>query len=139
MSITSKSPAAVLRVALDVAKQAFPAYSHRCIPKKFTKHQLFACLVLKNFLKTDYRGVTGQDCSSLQDVLGLKRVPHYTMLQKPARRLLLSAHTKKLLDATVRKQLGRRRRVPLAAIDSTGMECTAASGYRRSLICSFWC
>lgn len=143
MSITSKSPAAVLRVALDVARQAFPAYSHRCSPKKFTQHQLFACLVLKNFLKTDYRGVTGQlqDCSSLQNILSLKHVPHYTTLQKAARRLLLSAQAKKLLDATVRKQLGRRQRVPLAAIDSTGMECTAASGYfvrRRASMAGPW-
>jgi len=86
MSTTSKSPAAVLRVALEVASQAFPAYSHRCSPKKFTQHQLFACLVLKNFLKTDYRGVTGQlqDCSSLQQILGLRHVPHYTTLQKAA-------------------------------------------------------
>jgi hypothetical protein len=133
----------VLRVALDVARQAFPAYSHRCSPKKFTHHQLFACLVLKNFLKTDYRGVTGQlqDCSSLQKILGLKHVPHYTTLQKAAHRLLLSAHAKKLLDATVRKQLGRRQRVPLAAIDSTGMECTAASGYfvrRRARVSGPW-
>jgi len=116
---------------LEVAKQSFPAYSHRCSPKKFTQHQLFACLVLKNFLKADYRGVTGQlqDGPSLQKILGLKYVPHYTTLQKAACRLLRSAHAKKLLDATVRKQLGRRKRVPLAAIDSTGMECTAASGY----------
>jgi len=133
----------VLRAALDVAEQSLPAYSHRCSPKKFTQHQLFACLVLKNFLKTDYRGVTGQlqDCSSLQNILGLKQVPHYTTLQKAARRLLLSAHAKKLLDTCVRKQLGRRQRVPLAAIDSTGMECTAASGYfvrRRASVAGPW-
>ncbi len=131
MSLTSKSPAAVLRAALEVARQALPAYSHRCSPKKFTQHQLFACLVLKNFLKTDYRGVTAhlQDCFSLQELLGLDHVPHFTTLQKAAQRLLLSAPVKKLLDATVREQLGCRQRVPLAAIDSTGMECTAASGY----------
>jgi len=143
MSITSKSPVAVLRAALEVAKQAFPAYSHRCSPKKFTQHQLFACLVLKNFLKADYRGVTAhlQDCLSLRDVLGLQQVPHYTTLQKAAKRLLLSTKAKKLLDVTVREQLGRRLRVPLAAIDSTGLECTAASGYfvrRRASINGPW-
>jgi hypothetical protein len=143
MSITSKSPAAVLRAALDIAKQVYPAYSHRNSPKKFTQHQLFACLVLKNFLKTDYRGVTDllQDCYSLQELLGLEHVPHYTTLQKAARRLLLSASAKKLLDATVREQLGRRQRVPLSAIDSTGMECTAASGYfvrRRASVSGPW-
>ena len=131
MSVTSKSPAAVLRAALEVARQALPAYSHRCSPKTYTQHQLFACLVLKNFLKTDYRGVVAQlqDCSSLRELLGLDHVPHYTTLQKAAHRLLKSAPAKKLLDATVREQLGCRQRVPLAAIDSTGMECTAASGY----------
>ena len=143
MSLTSKSPVAVLRVALKVAEQALPAYSHPRSPKKFTQHQLFACLVLKNFLKTDYRGVTVhlQDCLSLQEVLDLKQVPHYTTLQKATRRLLLSVQAKKLLDATVREQLGRRKRVPLAAIDSTGLECTAASGYfvrRRATTAGPW-
>ena len=131
MSITSKSPAAVLLAALEVARQALPTYSHRCSRKTYTQHQLFACLVLKNFLKADYRGVTAQlhDCPSLRELLALEQVPHFTTLQKAARRLLKSATAKKLLDATVREQLGRRQRVPLSAIDSTGMECTAASGY----------
>jgi hypothetical protein len=50
--------------ALATAQRALPLYSHRNSPKKFTQHQLFACLVLKNFLKTDYRGVVAQlaDC-----------------------------------------------------------------------------
>ena len=106
MSLTSKSPAAVLRAAMQVAKRALPAYSHRCSPKKFTQHQLFACLVLKNFLKTDYRGVVAQlqDCPTLQKVFGLARVPHYTTLQKAAHRLLKSALARKLLDATVRER-----------------------------------
>jgi len=92
MSITSKSPVAVLRAALEVAQQSLPAYSHRCSPKKFTQHQLFACLVLKNFLKTDYRGVAAvlQDCSSLRDTIRLKKVPHFTTIQKAAHRLLAS-------------------------------------------------
>jgi len=143
MSITSKSPVAVLRAALEVAQQSLPAYSHRCSPKKFTQHQLFACLVLKNFLKTDYRGVAAylQDCSSLRSAIYLKKVPHFTTVQKAARRLLLSAPAKQLLDATVGEQLGRRQRVPMAAIDSTGLECTAASGYfvrRRASVAGPW-
>lgn len=143
MALTSKSPAAVLRAAVHVAQQALPAYSHRCSPKKFTQHQLFACLVLKNFLKTDYRGVTAQlqDCPALQKILSLDHVPHYTTLQKAARRLLLSVPAKKLLNATVREQLGRRQRVPLSAIDSTGLECTAASSYfvrRRASVTGPW-
>jgi hypothetical protein len=48
---------AVVLAALATARRALPAYSHYCSPRKFTQHQLFAGLVLKNFLKTDYRGV----------------------------------------------------------------------------------
>jgi len=37
--------------AYVTAKFALPLYAHRCSPKKFTQPQLFACLVLKEFLK----------------------------------------------------------------------------------------
>jgi hypothetical protein len=131
MSVTSKSPRRVAAVALEVAREKLPAYSHRCSPKVFTQHQLFACLVLKNFWKTDYRGLVAQlaDNPSLIELLGLKRVPHYTTLQKAARRLLTSSHVRALVDGTVRHHLGRRRRVRRSAIDSTGLDCSAASGY----------
>ena len=117
--------------ALATAEQALPLYSHPLSPKKFTQHQLFACLVLKSFLKTDYRGVVAHlaDCPSLVETLGLASVPHYTTLQKAARRLLAAAPARRLLDATVREHQGRKRRVPRAAIDSTGLESSAASGY----------
>jgi hypothetical protein len=143
MATTSKSPKRVLLAALAVAEQALAKYSHRLSPKKFTQHQLFACLVLKSFLKTDYRGVVAHlaDCPSLVALLGLKQVPHYTTLQKAARRLLASMPTRRLLDATVRTHLGRQRRVARAAIDSTGLEASAASGYfvrRRARVAAPW-
>lgn len=143
MATTSKSPRAVLLAALATAERALPLYSHRHSPKKFTQHQLFACLVLKNFLKTDYRGVVAHlaDCPSLREVLSLEQVPHYTTLHKATRRLLASAQVKRLLDATIRVQCGRKRRVPRAAIDSTGLECSCASGYfvrRRAAVGTAW-
>ncbi len=143
MATTSKSPLAVILAALAIAKRSLPSYSHRYSPKKFTQHQLFACLVLKNFLKTDYRGVTAHlaDCPSLVEALGLSVVPHYTTLQKAARRLLASMPARRLLDATVREHLGRRRRVARTAVDSTGLESTAASSYfvhRRRYIGGPW-
>ena len=54
---TSKSPRRVLQVAFDAACQAVPAHRHRFSPKKFTQPQLLACLVLKEFLRLDYRGL----------------------------------------------------------------------------------
>jgi len=124
MSTTSKSPKAVLLAAQAVAAEAIPAYAHRFSPKSYTQHQVFACLVLKAFLKTDYRGVTAllADCPDLRATIGLRRTPHYTTLQKAAKRLLASEATTPLLDATVRRFLARRRRVGLAAADATGFE-----------------
>jgi len=117
--------------ALATARRALPAYSHVCSPKTFTQHQLFACLALKNFLRTDYRGVVAQlaDSPALVEALRLAKVPHDTTLQKAAKRLLLSAPARRLLEATVRLHMKRRRRVKRSAIDSTGFECTPASGY----------
>jgi len=41
---------------LAVAEQALRLYSHRFSPQRFTQPQLFACLAIKTFFKTDYRG-----------------------------------------------------------------------------------
>ena len=143
MATTSKSPRQVVLAALATARRALPAYSHRCSPKKFTQYQLFACLVLKNFLKTDYRGVVVHlaDHPTLVETMELKQVPHFTTLQKAARRLLAAESARRLLEATVRQQMGRRRRVPSAAIDSTGLQCGTASAYfvrRRKKVGSPW-
>lgn len=131
MAVTSKSPKAVARAALFAAQRVLPFYTHPNSPKKFTQHQLFACLVLKNFFKTDYRGVVAQlvDHTELREVLGLDCVPHFTTLQKASRHLLASAPARRVLNSTIRMHYGRRRRVESSAVDSTGLECTAASAY----------
>jgi hypothetical protein len=130
-------------MALAIARRALPTYSHVCSPKKFTQHQLFACLTLKNFLKTDYRGVTAhlEDHPLLMSLLEMKSVPHFTTLQKASRRLLASNLARRLLKQTIRARYGRQRRVRSAAIDSTGLECSSASGYfvrRRKRIAEPW-
>ncbi len=108
MSTTSKSPRKVIETALAVAEQSLPEYSHVYSPRKFTQHQLFACLVLKSFLDTDYRGVVQllDDCPSLADAIGLKRIPHFTTLQKAAQRLLLRKNVNRLLAASLKRAMG---------------------------------
>ena len=143
MATTSKSPQAVLLAALETARRSLPEYRHRHSPRKFTQHQLFACLVLKNFLRTDYRGVVAhlRDCPSLCETVGLKQIPHFTTLHKAARRLLMASVAKRLLDAAVRQHLGRKRKVQTAAVDSTGLESSAASAYfikRRVRVAQPW-
>lgn len=131
MSKLSKSPLRVAREALRVGTQVLPLYSHPCSPKKFTQPQLFACLVLKVFFKTDYRGLVAHlaDNSDLRAVLGLKAVPHFTTPQKASRRLLRFDKARRLFRTTIRRFLKRRRRVQRAALDSTGLECGHASRY----------
>ena len=143
MSTTSKSPRKVALVALAAAKDALPTYAHRFSPKKFTQHQLFACLVLKTFFKTDYRGITTMlhDLPDLRDALALRCVPHFTTLQKAAHRLLVSVPANRLLDATIRLAMKGRCRVELASVDSSGLESRHVSRYfvrRRSRVPGLW-
>src|SRR6516165_5162175 len=131
MSKLTKSPLRVAREALAVATGRLRAYAHKFSPKKFTQPQLFACLVLKVFLKTDYRGLVAHlaDHSDLVAALGLKAVPHFTTPQKASRRLLGQRVARRLFRTTIRRFLRRRRRLRRAALDSTGLDCGHASRY----------
>jgi Transposase DDE domain len=131
MSTLSKSPVQVARVALAVATKALRPYAHKFSPKLYTQPQLFACLVLKTFFKTDYRGVTVllRDCRDLRQTVGLRSVPHFTTLHKASRQLLRLPRARRLLRVTIRRHLKRRRIVPRAALDSTGFDCGHRSLY----------
>ena len=131
MSTTSKSPKDILLTALSVGQAKLSDYSHRNSPRKFTQPQLFACLVLKTSLGLDYRGLEGllDDSVELCQLIGLESVPHYTTFQKASRKLLANTLVQALLDETVTRAMGRRKTVEHAAIDSTGLECSAASNY----------
>ena len=131
---TSKSPRRVLVFAYVTGKFALPLYSHRCSPKTFTQPQLFACLVLKEFLKLDYRKLAALlvDTSDLCRAINLSKVPHFTTFQKAAQRLLMTARARRLLDTTIHvgAAIHRiKRRVALAALDGTGFESRHASSY----------
>jgi len=131
MSLTSKSPQDVAREALAVGTAALALYSHKFSPKTFTQPQLLACLVLRKFYKTDYRGMAAilRDHSDLREILGLSKVPHFTTLQKASVRLLARPRFRKLLAGTLRRALGRKKALPHAACDSSGLACGHASRY----------
>jgi hypothetical protein len=86
----TKSPRAVAREALALARATLPAYSSKYSRKDFTQHQLFAVLALKTFLKADYRGVVAAlaDFAELRADLGLKKVPDHSTLCYAEQRLL---------------------------------------------------
>ena len=117
-----------------IGKLSLPDYAHKFSPKTYTQPQLFACLVLKEFLRRDYRGIEEllKDTPELAGVVELKQVPDHSTLQKAAERLLRADFACRLLDMTVRlgKFVGKLEpMVPLAAMDGTGLESHHASAY----------
>ncbi|HEX6632042.1 MAG TPA: transposase [Gemmatimonadaceae bacterium] len=89
----TKSAVRVAREALTVGRMALPRYSSPFSRHDFTLPQLFALLVLKQFLRTDYRGVveTVAEWRELRVALGLRKVPHYSTLCYAEHRLLSGA------------------------------------------------
>lgn len=143
MSTTSKSPRKVLQVAFIVGSLTLRDYAHRFSPKKFTQPQLFACLVLKEFLQLDYRKLAAllTDTPDLCGVIDLEKVPHFTTFQKAAPRLLQTSLAQRLLGKTLRlaQLLGRLPpKIDLAAGDGTGWESHHVSHYfvKRRANCS---
>lgn len=134
MAATSKSPRNVLIVSHIIGTLTLPKYAHKYSPKTYTQPQLFACLVLKEFLHRDYRGIEQllKDTPDLAAAIELTQIPDHSTLQKAAKRLLRSALASDLLGMTVRlgKFLGKLGpKVPLAAMDGTGLESRHASAY----------
>jgi DDE family transposase len=124
----------VLQVAYQVGQEALPPYAHRFSPKKFTQAQLFACLVLKEFCRRDYRGIVAmlEDLPELCRIIDLSVIPHFTTLHKAARRLLGIQPVRRLLAATLdeaRRTKISRRRLRLAALDGTGLESRHISAH----------
>ena len=71
----TKSTLSLAKEALATAKRTLPKYSAVRSRKDFTQHQLFSILVVRQW-------------SELRKVLRLRRVPHYTTLQKAHARIL---------------------------------------------------
>jgi len=131
---TTKSPRRVLQYGYLIGLLSLRLYSCKYSRKTFNEPQLFACLVLKEFLQLDYRKLSAllRDSADLAAVIDLKTVPHFTTLQKAATRLLLARPARKLLDKTIHIAQWQRNlptTVPLAALDGTGWESRHASHY----------
>jgi len=121
-------------MALRAACDSLPDYAKTKSPRKFTQPQLMACLVIKEFLKLDYRGahILLSEWSDLRHVIGLTKVPHFTTLCAAAKRLLGKAQADTTLDAILdhcRKAKILPECSEQAAIDSTGLETRHVSAY----------
>jgi hypothetical protein len=98
----------------------------------FTQRQLMACLILRAYTKTTYRGVLEllAISPSLRQELGLgDKLPHYSTLAKFSAR----SQVLEIADAMIRtigKAAFRQTDQPTAAaMDATGLEATTASAH----------
>ena len=90
MRSMTKSPLALAREAYQLGQASLEPYASKYSPHRFTQAQLFAILVLKQFFKTDFRGVIHVlgEFGELRKTLQLKHIPHYSTLCYAERRLL---------------------------------------------------
>ena len=129
----SKSPIDVARLALKVGRAALPTYSSIYSPQIYTLAQLFACLVLRQFFKTDYRGIVAvlEDFQELRKVLMLEQVPHYSTLCYAQKRLIHASlfHALQRQVWQTAEQLGLVEERPTGIVDATGLEARHVSRY----------
>ena len=101
----TKSALNLARLSLKVTQASLPAYAHKFSLNRYTQHQLFSILVLRQFFKTDYRGmvVLLAEWSELRSTLGLKHVPNYSTLCYAEQRLITQPVFEHLLQQTIQQ------------------------------------
>ena len=121
----------VASLAMRLGGKYVEPYSHQNSPQRFTQRQLLTCLILKAYLKTTYRGVIEllEVSDALRKRLGLRRLPHFTTLQKFAGRSSVLEVIDAMLLEVVRQFDADAEE---ASIDSTGLETTSASAHYQS-------
>ena len=126
----------VAELAMRVGRRHLADYGAARSRHDFTQQQRMACLILRVFLKTTYRGVLEMLAVSgaLRARLGLEgKLPHYTTLQKFSARSRV-AEIAAAMAVTIGRSVAARAGkdgapAPAAAMDSTGLSRTTVSDY----------
>lgn len=122
----------VAALAMKLGSRHLADYGANTSRHDFTQRQLMACLILRSYTKTTYRGILEllAVSPSLRQELGLgDKLPHYTTLQKFSAR----SQVLEIADAMVRT-IGQASfpgpaQPTAAAMDATGLETTTASAH----------
>jgi hypothetical protein len=120
------------RLALQVAQEVLPEHASKFSPKKYTQPQLLACLLIKEYLRLDYRSTCEvlELPDGLRIVLKLQSVPDHSTLWYFARDRLTPDIIERALATTVRLLENHPRDGPRRiALDITGLETQHASSY----------
>ena len=101
-----------------------PLYSKQHSGKTFNNHQLFKLIVLKSYFGKDYRRfIEFLEISEIPTLIGLKRLPHFTTLQKFSARQKIQELEKLILESC---NLAKKK-CKNVGIDATGMSLDFAS------------
>lgn len=98
----------------------------------FTQRQLMACLILRAYTKTTYRGVLEllAVSPSLRQELGLgDKLPHYSTLAKFSARSQVLEIADAMIRTIGKAAFGQTDEPTAAAMDATGLETTTASAH----------
>jgi len=118
-----------LKIVFAVSKKSLPPYFHKCSPRKFTRPQVMACLLLREYYKLDLRRLEEFINSNPEflRILKIKQSPDHTTLCR---------HFSKASDEEIQKILTQTlKKLPkefAAAIDSTGFSSNNKSFYYAS-------
>lgn len=122
----------VARLAMQLGSRHLADYGANTSRHDFTQRQLMACLILRAYTKTTYRGVLEllAISPSLRRELGLAdKLPHYSTLAKFSAR----SQVLEIADAMIRTigqaSFQQSPAPSAAAMDATGLETTTASAH----------
>lgn len=123
----------VAQIAVELSGEYMSEYGAAKSRHDFKQKQLMACLVLRAYLKTTYRGLIDvlKGHRGLREALGMERkLPHYTTLQKFGAR----SQVVEIADAVMGrigvaalKAGGKQEQA--VAMDATGLEMGTASAH----------
>ena len=108
-----------------------PLYSKQHSGKTFNNHQLFKLIVLKSYIGKDYRRfIEFVQISEIPKLIGLRRIPHFTTLQKFSARQKIQELEQLILEScNLAKKKCRN-----VGIDATGMRLDCASKHYAQMI-----
>jgi hypothetical protein len=122
----------IVALSLALGRRHLADYGSYKSRKDFTQHQLMACLILRTYLKTTYRGVIEflAVSSDLREAIGLDKLPNYSTLKKFADKPGVMDAMHGMLATLAEAVASNNPDGYLdAAMDATGLETSGASAH----------
>jgi hypothetical protein len=125
----------VAALAMQLGRRHLADYGATTSRHDFTQGQLMACLILRAYTKTTYRGVLELLAvrPSLRRELGLQdKLPHYSTLAKFSSRSEVLGIADAMIQTIGQAAFRPTEEPSAAAMDATGLETTTASAHYQS-------